>query len=1833
MLAKHCLVFLAILIEIHLTLCRQSCTKFFINYSVARTIVSIRRLNERNLESNGFVMKEGDIGYTEPGTTSPKSGKANREAETVTTFETLIRDKTDDDFSSLAEYEECLLWRRSSLTSRPKYRSINGYGNNLKNPYWGSSGVPFGRFTPKTYDDGIHAVRKSVTGRELPSARKLVTDVLLKAEKANPPSRTPNMLINLIVLYLTHDMAFQAPVEGITREKIRCCSKQNKNVLPPDFLNSACLPISVPDDDPFYKAKNVGCLNMIRAQQSTTPYKLQSGEILNKATSFMDHSIIYGAEESDTNKIRTFSNGKLRIPSNKVLPTDKNGNYLDSSLRLVVAPIGAVWPALFAKNHNYLADGLVGVNPQWDDERIFQEARRINIAVFQSGIFTGRIIETVFKKRVEETYNEAFDASTSLEFSASYRLGHFYLQDDMWLVDVNDPQKIEKILHSDALGRIDLFENNFDETVRGVLLQPLNFNQFSDEIVNKFAKNEDGIGLDLLSIDIQRGRDHGHPTFLDARRKCGFNSDFKSFDDLIAIFPQSNVDLLKAIYDDVEDIDLHVGGFLETFSTLDNVLAGETYGCIIGEQYRRTMGGDAYFYTHKTNPYPFTDAQINAIESFSLNHVICKNTNEINVPKTCCKDYFKNYVNARVLESTRNTFERNLQKKGFVMREVDIGYIEPGTSSSNSDKKNRQAEVLTTLATLIREDTDDEFSSLSDYEECYSWKKPELTSHTKYRSISGYGNNLKNPYWGSSGTPFGRFAPKTYDDGIHAVRKSVTGRELPSPRKLVTDVLLKAEKANPPSRTPNMFINLIVLYLTHDMAFQAPVEGIDGEKIRCCSNHNKNVLPADLLHSACLPISVPDDDPFYKAKNVGCLNMIRAQQSTTPYKLQSGEILNKRCSKYLLRIPSNKVLPTDKNGNYLDSSLRLVVAPIGAVWPALFARNHNYLADGLVSVNPQWDDERIFQEARRINIAVFQSGIFTGRIIETVFKKRVEETYNEAFDPSISLEFSASYRLGHFYLQDDMWLVDVNDPQKIEKILHSDALGRIDLFENNFDETVRGVLLQPLNFNQFSDEIINKFAKNEDGIGLDLLSIDIQRGRDHGHPTFLDARRKCGFNSDFKSFDDLIAIFPQSNVDLLKEIYDDVEDIDLYVGGFLETFSTLDDVLAGETFGCIIGEQYRKVMGGDAYFYSHETNPYPFTDAQINAIESFSFSNIICKNTNEESVPRIWFILEDPQNPQIPCDQMPPTIKMLLNKILLTSILTLMKLCFIRSHNCTNFFLNYNVARTLVSIRRLNEKHLKSCGFVMKEGNIGYTEPGTYSIGSGGANREADTLTTLAKLIRDKSDDNFNSIEDYGECYDWKKPEQISCTKYRSISGYGNNLKNPYWGSSGTPFGRFAPKTYDDGIHAVRKSVTGRKLPSPRKLVTDVLLKAEKANPPCRAPNMLTNLIVLYLTHDMAFQAPVEGIDGENIRCCSNHNKNVLPADLLHSACLPISVPDDDPFYKAKNVGCLNMIRAQQSTTPYKLQSGEILNKATSFMDHSIIYGTEESDTNKIRTFSNGKLRIPSNKVLPTDKNGNYLDSSLRLVVAPIGAVWPALFARNHNYLADGLVSVNPQWDDERIFQEARRINIAVFQSGIFTGRIIETVFMKNVNETYNEAFDPSTSLEFSAAYRLGHFYLQDDMWLVDDELNVEKILHSDGLGRIDLFENNFDETIRGVLLQPVNFDQFSKEIYNKFAKNKDGIGLDLLSIDIQRGRDHGLPTFLNARRKCGLCANFKTFDDLNTIFPQHNVDLLKAIYDDVEDIDLYVGGTLETLATFDTVLAGETYGCIIGEQYRRTMG
>lgn len=70
--------------------------------------------------------------------------------------------------------------------------------------------------------------------------------------------------------------------------------------------------------------------------------------------------------------------------------------------------------------------------------------------------------------------------------------------------------------------------------------------------------------------------------------------------------------------------------------------------------------------------------------------------------------------------------------------------------------------------------------------------------------------------------------------------------------------------------------------------------------------------------------------------------------------------------------------------------------------------------------------------------------------------------------------------------------------------------------------------------------------------------------------------------------------------------------------------------------------------------------------------------------------------------------------------------------------------------------------------------------------------------------------------------------------------------------------------------------------------------------------------------------------------------------------------------------------------------------------------------------------------------------------------------------------------------------------------------------------------------------------------------------------------------------------------------GMDLVALNIQRGRDHGLPGYNAFREVCGY-GRVTSFDRLTDLIPLKIVERLELLYDHVDDVDLFVGGISET--------------------------
>ena len=128
---------------------------------------------------------------------------------------------------------------------------------------------------------------------------------------------------------------------------------------------------------------------------------------------------------------------------------------------------------------------------------------------------------------------------------------------------------------------------------------------------------------------------------------------------------------------------------------------------------------------------------------------------------------------------------------------------------------------------------------------------------------------------------------------------------------------------------------------------------------------------------------------------------------------------------------------------------------------------------------------------------------------------------------------------------------------------------------------------------------------------MDLVALNIQRGRDHGLPGYNAFRELCGLKR-VASFDYLSDFIPVKIVERIKLIYDDVDDIDLFIGGVSET--PVPGALLGLTFQCIIGDQFLRLQHGDRFYYDSYSSPGRFSEKQLAEIRKSSLARVHCDN-------------------------------------------------------------------------------------------------------------------------------------------------------------------------------------------------------------------------------------------------------------------------------------------------------------------------------------------------------------------------------------------------------------------------------------------------------------------------------------------------------------------------------------------------------------------------------------------------------------------------------------------
>jgi peroxidase len=92
-------------------------------------------------------------------------------------------------------------------------------------------------------------------------------------------------------------------------------------------------------------------------------------------------------------------------------------------------------------------------------------------------------------------------------------------------------------------------------------------------------------------------------------------------------------------------------------------------------------------------------------------------------------------------------------------------------------------------------------------------------------------------------------------------------------------------------------------------------------------------------------------------------------------------------------------------------------------------------------------------------------------------------------------------------------------------------------------------------------------------------------------------------------------------------------------------------------------------------------------------------------------------------------------------------------------------------------------------------------------------------------------------------------------------------------------------------------------------------------------------------------------------------------------------------------------------------------------------------------------------------------------------------------------------------------------------------------------------------------------------------------------------------------------------------VSLDLAAINIQRGRDHAIKSYMAYRKFCNLPTS-ETFEGLTDITNQHVREKLKELYGHPDNIDLWAGGILEDQIPGAKV--GPLFRCLLIEQLRK---
>lgn len=472
--------------------------------------------------------------------------------------------------------------------------------------------------------------------------------------------------------------------------------------------------------------------------------------------------------------------------------------------------------------------------------------------------------------------------------------------------------------------------------------------------------------------------------------------------------------------------------------------------------------------------------------------------------------------------------------------------------------------------------------------------------------------------------------------------------------------------------------------------------------------------------------------------------------------------------------------------------------------------------------------------------------------------------------------------------------------------------------------------------------------------------------------------------------------------------------------------------------------------------------------------------------------------------------------------------------------------------------------------------------------------------------------------------------QKLQAQEYRTIDGLNNNPIHPTYGAAGSLLPNVGTIGFDDGISA--PAIAGR--PNPRFISNTLFMQNTLAND-IRTLSAYAWVWGQFIDHDIT-----------------------LSRDHVTEN-LGIAVPAFDAYFDPTGTGnkFIPMKRSDfAANTGTSLSNPRrYVNDITAFVDASNVYGADENRATWLRTFSGGKLKTSSGNLLPwntvTGEEAAAIDPTAPEMAMPLPNVpkffvagdvranenpflvaMHTLFVREHNRLCEELATTNPSWNDEKLYQQARKLVGGILQAIVYEewlptlGLHVEPYF------GFQPTVDPGIMNVFNtAAYRYGHTTINSLLVRMDNDGNY--MPQGDIMLRDAFFNPNATLEVGGIesyligmsTVVQQDFDCKVIDDLRNFLFGAPGQGgMDLVAININRGRDRGLPDYNTVRSDFGL-EKLTSFSQLSSD-PLMNQTMEFAYGGNINAIDPWVGMLAEN--HMPDALFGKTAMTIIEQQF-----